>query len=129
MHAHQCHAVHAMPSMQSFYAVYPWHPWHPSLQFNDVFTMAINGENVAKLRDGVPVTINNLVPNKDDRDTDHADYVNNPQMHYFPYTVCVYTGTMLLAQLCIRKMAGVHQGPHGQGNDDIWSQHHQHHGH
>jgi hypothetical protein len=47
-------------------------------QFNDDFELLLNGNNLAKLSDGKAVTINNLVPNADDRSTDHSDYINNP---------------------------------------------------
>lgn len=47
-------------------------------QFNDSFELLLNGQNLAKLSDGKAVTINNLVPNADNRSTDHPDYINNP---------------------------------------------------
>jgi hypothetical protein len=47
-------------------------------QFNDSFELLLNGQNLAKLSDGKSVTINNLVPNADNRSTDHPDYINNP---------------------------------------------------
>ena len=47
-------------------------------EFNDSFELLLNGNNLAKLSDGKAVTINNLVPNADDRSTDHSDYINNP---------------------------------------------------
>lgn len=47
-------------------------------KFNDNFELLLNGENLAKLSDGKPVTINNLVPNADNRSTDSSDYINNP---------------------------------------------------
>lgn len=47
-------------------------------QFNDSFKLLLNGENLVKLSDGKAVTINNLVPNADNRSTDHPDYINNP---------------------------------------------------
>lgn len=46
--------------------------------FNDSFELLLNGQNLAKLSDGKAVTINNLVPNADNRSTDHPDYINNP---------------------------------------------------
>lgn len=47
-------------------------------KFNDDFQLLLNGNNLAKLSDGKAVTINNLVPNADNRSTDHSDYINNP---------------------------------------------------
>ena len=47
-------------------------------EFNDSFELLLNGNNLAKLSDGKAVTINNLVPNADNRSTDHPDYINNP---------------------------------------------------
>jgi hypothetical protein len=47
-------------------------------EFNDSFEMLLNGTNLAKLTDGKTVTINNLVPDKNNRSTDHPDYINNP---------------------------------------------------
>ena len=47
-------------------------------QFNDSFELLLNGHNLAKLSDGQAVTINNLVPDPDNRSTDHPDYINNP---------------------------------------------------
>lgn len=47
-------------------------------EFNDSFELLLNGNNLAKLSDGKAVTINNLVPNADNRSTDHSDYINNP---------------------------------------------------
>jgi len=47
-------------------------------EFNDDFQLLLNGNNLAKLSDGKAVTINNLVPNADNRSTDHSDYINNP---------------------------------------------------
>lgn len=47
-------------------------------EFNDSFELLLNGNNLAKLSDGKVVTINNLVPNADNRSTDHSDYINNP---------------------------------------------------
>jgi len=46
--------------------------------FNDSFELLLNGTNLAKLSDGQTVTINNLVPNANDRSTDNPDYINNP---------------------------------------------------
>jgi hypothetical protein len=48
------------------------------LTYNDDFELLLNGTNLAKLSDGKTVTINNLVPNPNNRSTDHADYINNP---------------------------------------------------
>lgn len=47
-------------------------------EFNDDFQLLLNGNNLAKLSDGQTVTINNLVPNADNRATDNSDYINNP---------------------------------------------------
>jgi len=47
-------------------------------EFNDSFELLLNGKNLAKLSDGKAVTIKNLVPNGDNRSTDHPDYINNP---------------------------------------------------
>ena len=47
-------------------------------EFNDSFELLLNGNNLAKLSDSKAVTINNLVPNADNRSTDHSDYINNP---------------------------------------------------
>jgi len=47
-------------------------------EFNDSFEMLLNGTNLAKLTDGKTVTINNLVPDKNNRSKDHPDYINNP---------------------------------------------------
>lgn len=47
-------------------------------KFNDSFELLLNGQNLAKLSDGKAVTINNLVPNANNRSTDHSDYINNP---------------------------------------------------
>ena len=49
-------------------------------EFNDSFELLLNGNNLAKLSDGKAVTINNLVPNADNRSTDHPDYINNPSL-------------------------------------------------
>ena len=46
--------------------------------YNDSFELLLNGTNLAKLTDEKTVTINNLVPNSDNRSTDHPDYINNP---------------------------------------------------
>jgi hypothetical protein len=51
-----------------------------------VFSMTINGDNVAVLSNGKPVTINNLVPSQNDRSKDSPDYVDNLQLSCFPYT-------------------------------------------
>lgn len=55
-------------------------------QYNDAFSMAINGQNLAVLQDGRRVTINNLVPNKAQPSTFSSDYIDNPQKQYFPYS-------------------------------------------
>ncbi|NJL66043.1 MAG: PEP-CTERM sorting domain-containing protein [Microcoleus sp. SM1_3_4] len=47
-------------------------------EFNDDFELLLNGNNLARLSDGKTVTINNLVPNPENRSTDHSDYINNP---------------------------------------------------
>jgi hypothetical protein len=47
-------------------------------EFNDDFELLLNGNNLAKLSDGKKVTINNLVPDPNNRSTDHSDYINNP---------------------------------------------------
>lgn len=47
-------------------------------EFNDDFELLLNGTNLAKLSDGKTVTINNLVPDPNNRSTDRADYINNP---------------------------------------------------
>jgi hypothetical protein len=47
-------------------------------EFNDNFELLLNGNNLAKLSDGKTVTINNLVPDPNNRSTDHSDYINNP---------------------------------------------------
>ncbi|MEZ2226651.1 MULTISPECIES: choice-of-anchor L family PEP-CTERM protein [unclassified Microcoleus] len=46
--------------------------------FNDDFELLLNGNNLAKLSDGKAVTINNLVPDPNNRSQDHSDYINNP---------------------------------------------------
>jgi len=48
--------------------------------FNDQFELLLNGTNLAKLSDGKTVTINNLVPNPNNRSTDHPDYIDNPSL-------------------------------------------------
>lgn len=47
-------------------------------EFNDDFELLLNGNNLARLSDGKTVTINNLVPDPENRSTDHSDYINNP---------------------------------------------------
>jgi hypothetical protein len=47
-------------------------------EYNDDFELLLNGTNFAKLSDGKAVTINNLVPQQNNRTTDHPDYINNP---------------------------------------------------
>jgi len=45
--------------------------------FNDSFELLLNGTNLAKLNDGKTVTINNLVPNANNRSTDNPDFIDN----------------------------------------------------
>jgi len=47
-------------------------------KYNDDFELLLNGTNLAKLSDGKTVTINNLVPDPNNRSTDHPDYIDNP---------------------------------------------------
>ena len=49
-------------------------------KFNDNFELLLNGTNLAKLSDGKTVTINNLVPDPNNRSTDHPDYIDNPSL-------------------------------------------------
>ncbi|MEG4287041.1 choice-of-anchor L domain-containing protein [Microcoleus sp. A006_D1] len=49
-------------------------------EFNDEFQLLLNGTNLAKLSDGKTVTINNLVPDPNNRSTDHPDYIDNPSL-------------------------------------------------
>lgn len=49
-------------------------------EFNDSFELLLNGKNLAKLSDGQAVTINNLVPDPNNRSTDNPDYINNPSL-------------------------------------------------
>jgi hypothetical protein len=49
-------------------------------EYNDEFELLLNGVNLAKLSDGKAVTINNFIPNVDNRATDHSDYINNPSL-------------------------------------------------
>jgi hypothetical protein len=49
-------------------------------EYNDDFQLLLNGVNLATLSDGKAVTINNLVPNVENRATDHSDYINNPTL-------------------------------------------------
>jgi ELWxxDGT repeat protein len=46
-------------------------------EFNDLFTLTLNGVNLAKLSDGKTTSINNLTPLKDAK-TWSSDYINNP---------------------------------------------------
>lgn len=46
--------------------------------YNDSFKMLLNGESLALLSDGQPVTINNLVPVPDNPSFDHPDFIYNP---------------------------------------------------
>jgi Calx-beta domain/Domain of unknown function (DUF4114) len=46
--------------------------------FNDLFTLTLNGVNLAKLTDGKTASINNLTPS-DKPETWSADYIDNPQ--------------------------------------------------
>jgi ELWxxDGT repeat protein len=45
--------------------------------FNDLFTLTLNGVNLAKLSDGKTASINNLTPSTDAK-TWSSDYINNP---------------------------------------------------
>jgi Calx-beta domain/Domain of unknown function (DUF4114) len=45
--------------------------------FNDLFTLTLNGVNLAKLSDGKTASINNLTPSEDAK-TWSPDYINNP---------------------------------------------------
>ncbi|MEG4391086.1 choice-of-anchor L family PEP-CTERM protein [Microcoleus sp. BROC3] len=47
-------------------------------EFNDNFELLLNDTNLAKLSDGKTVTINNLVPDPNNRSKDHPDYIDNP---------------------------------------------------
>ncbi|MEG5064944.1 choice-of-anchor L domain-containing protein [Microcoleus sp. B3-A4] len=49
-------------------------------QYNDDFELLLNGTNLAKLSDGKTVTINNLVPDPNNRSQDHPDYIDNPSL-------------------------------------------------
>ncbi|NQE35748.1 choice-of-anchor L family PEP-CTERM protein [Microcoleus asticus] len=49
-------------------------------EFNDDFELLLNGTNLAKLSDGKTVTINNLVPDPNNRSKDHPDYIDNPSL-------------------------------------------------
>ncbi|UNU23679.1 choice-of-anchor L family PEP-CTERM protein [Microcoleus vaginatus] len=49
-------------------------------QYNDDFELLLNGTNLAKLSDGKTVTINNLVPDPNNRSKDHPDYIDNPSV-------------------------------------------------
>jgi hypothetical protein len=49
-------------------------------KYNDDFELLLNGTNLARLSDGKIVTINNLVPDPNNRSTDHPDYINNPSV-------------------------------------------------
>jgi len=49
-------------------------------RYNDNFELLLNGTNFAKLTDGQTVTINNLVPDRYNRSTDHPDYIDNPSL-------------------------------------------------
>ncbi|MEQ9548103.1 MAG: choice-of-anchor L domain-containing protein [Coleofasciculus sp. G3-WIS-01] len=46
--------------------------------FNDSFTMWLNGQSLALLSDGQAVTINNLVPDPNDETSYHPDFIYNP---------------------------------------------------
>ncbi|MEQ8997596.1 MAG: choice-of-anchor L domain-containing protein [Coleofasciculus sp. B1-GNL1-01] len=48
-------------------------------KFNDSFELLLNGQNLALLTDGQEVTINNLIPNREDSSSYHPDYINNPK--------------------------------------------------
>jgi hypothetical protein len=47
-------------------------------EFNDSFEMWLNGESLALLSDGQPVTINTLVPDANDSTSYHPDFIYNP---------------------------------------------------
>ncbi|MEG4092126.1 MULTISPECIES: choice-of-anchor L family PEP-CTERM protein [unclassified Microcoleus] len=49
-------------------------------EYNDDFELLLNGTNLAKLSDGKTVTINNLVPEPNNRSKDHPDYIDNPSL-------------------------------------------------
>ncbi len=49
-------------------------------EFNDNFELLLNDTNLAKLSDGKTVTINNLVPDPNNRSKDHSDYIDNPSL-------------------------------------------------
>jgi hypothetical protein len=49
-------------------------------KYNDDFELLLNGTNLAKLSDGKTVTINNLVPEPNNRSKDHPDYIDNPSL-------------------------------------------------
>ncbi len=49
-------------------------------EYNDDFELLLNGRNLAELSDGKTVTIKNLVPDPNNRSTDHSDYINNPSL-------------------------------------------------
>jgi ELWxxDGT repeat protein len=46
-------------------------------EYNDIFTLTLNGTNLAKLSDGKTATINNLTPSADPK-TWSSDYIDNP---------------------------------------------------
>jgi hypothetical protein len=49
-------------------------------RYNDDFELLLNGTNFAKLTDAKTVTINNLVPDRYNRSSDHPDYIDNPSL-------------------------------------------------
>ncbi|MEG4414286.1 choice-of-anchor L domain-containing protein, partial [Microcoleus sp. C2C3] len=51
-----------------------------SSRYNDDFELLLNGTNFAKLTDAKTVTINNLVPDRYNRSSDHPDYIDNPSL-------------------------------------------------
>ncbi len=51
-----------------------------SSRYNDNFELLLNGTNFAKLSDAKTVTINNLVPDRYNRSSDHPDYIDNPSL-------------------------------------------------
>jgi hypothetical protein len=61
-------------------------------EYNDNFELLLNGINLAKLSDGKAVTINNLIPNVDNRATDHSDYINNPKITGIAATIIKLDG-------------------------------------
>jgi hypothetical protein len=73
-------------------------------EFNDDFELLLNGNNLAKLSDGKTVTINNLVPNADNRATDNSDYINNPVLTSLSWTVLLKFYGLRVCSSKIRRM-------------------------